>query len=122
MQLTVIFVSHDLGLIAETCDRNAVFYAGQVVEVGTAEDIIHRPRHPYTEALVAATPDMTEVGKLLQGIPGQPPLAGRWPDGCRFSNRCPKAQAECSKPQEMRHLSDGRGVRCILADDAGEMQ
>jgi oligopeptide/dipeptide ABC transporter ATP-binding protein len=120
--LTVIFVSHDLGLIAETCDRIAVFYAGQVVEIGAAEDIIHAPMHPYTSALVGATPDMAEVGKLLQGIPGQPPLAGNWPQGCRFSNRCPHAQAACAQPQELRERENGRGVRCILADGTGKLQ
>jgi oligopeptide/dipeptide ABC transporter ATP-binding protein len=120
--LTVIFVSHDLGLIAETCDRIAVFYAGQVVEVGTAADIIYRPRHPYTAALVGATPDMSEVGVLLQGIPGQPPLAGRWPEGCRFRNRCPHAHDRCVEPQALREVDNGRGVRCVLVDDVGVIQ
>jgi oligopeptide/dipeptide ABC transporter ATP-binding protein len=115
--LTVVFVSHDLGLIAETCDRIAVFYAGQVVEIGNAEDIIHRAKHPYTAALVGATPDMSEVGQLLSGIPGQPPLAGRWPEGCRFRNRCPQAHAACEQPQELRQLEGGREVRCVLVDE-----
>ena len=114
--LTIIFVSHDLGLVAETCDRIAVFYAGQIVEVGEANDIIHRPRHPYTRALVGATPDMTQVGRLLPGIPGYPPMVGKWPTGCRFRNRCALAREGCELPQELRHLLNERRVRCILAD------
>lgn len=114
--LTIIFVSHDLGLIAETCDRIAVFYAGEIVELGQTADIIHKPRHPYTQALVGATPDMNEVGRLLPGIPGHPPVAGRWPDGCRFRNRCALATAACELPQDLRQLPNDRKVRCVLAD------
>src|SRR5690606_23992874 len=114
--LTIIFVSHDLGLIAETCDRIAVFYAGEIVEVGDIDDIILRPKHPYTLALVGATPDMSEVGRLLRGIPGYPPVAGKWPTGCRFRPRCPKATAGCELRQELRPLPNNRDVRCILVE------
>lgn len=114
--LTVVFVSHDLGLVAETCDRVAVFYAGQVVETGDVADIIHSPKHPYTQALVAATPDMSEVGKVLRGIAGHPPVAGQWPTGCRFRQRCALAETQCEAHQELRVLTHRREVRCILAD------
>ena len=114
--LTIIFVSHDLGLIAETCDRIAVFYAGEIVEIGEAEDIILRPRHPYTQALVGATPDMAEVGRLLRGIPGYPPVAGKWPTGCRFRPRCEFAREGCEMRQELRDLPADRKVRCVLVD------
>jgi peptide/nickel transport system ATP-binding protein len=114
--LTIIFVSHDLGLVAETCDRIAVFYAGEIVEVGETDDIILRPKHPYTQALVGATPDMSEVGRLLRGIPGYPPVSGKWPTGCRFRNRCEFAREGCELRQELRQLPNERQVRCLLVD------
>jgi peptide/nickel transport system ATP-binding protein len=94
--LAVLFVSHDLAVISELCDRVVVFYAGEMVESGPAEEIIERPRHPYTQALlqVASVGDFRR--RELQVIAGQPPQVGADITGCRFAGRCPAATATCS--------------------------
>ena len=93
--LAVLFVSHDLALIRELCDRVVVFYAGEAVETGPVEEIIDRPRHPYTQALlrVASVGDFQR--RELQVIPGQPPQVGEDIAGCRFAARCPAAIDAC---------------------------
>ena len=93
--LAVLFVSHDLAVIRELCDRVVVFYAGEVVEAGPVEEIIERPRHPYTQALlrVASVGDFQR--RELQVIPGQPPQVGAQITGCRFAARCPAAVDAC---------------------------
>jgi oligopeptide/dipeptide ABC transporter ATP-binding protein len=111
--IAVLFISHDLGLVARLCHRIAVAYAGQVVETGSARDLLHRPRHPYTQALVRCVPDLTEIGVLRRGIPGYPPAAGSWPAGCRFRTRCPEAGAACEQPQALLPIGyAGSEVRC----------
>ncbi len=93
--LAVLFVSHDLAVIRELCDRVVVFYAGEVVEAGPVEEIIERPRHPYTQALlrVASVGDFQR--RELEVIPGQPPQVGAQITGCRFAERCPAAVDAC---------------------------
>jgi peptide/nickel transport system permease protein len=97
--LSIMFISHDLGLVARLCDRVAVMYAGEIVEMGRAEDIIMSPQHPYTRGLMSAVPDMTQIGKLQHGIPGTPPMIGAWPSGCRFQPRCRYALEQCGTRQ-----------------------
>ena len=94
--LAVLFVSHDLAVIRELCDRVVVFYAGEIVEAGPVEEIIERPRHPYTQALlrVASVGDFQR--RELEVIPGQPPHVGARITGCRFAERCPAATAACT--------------------------
>ena len=110
--LSVLFISHDLGLVAQFCDRLAVAYAGEIVETGPARAILTDPRHPYTRGLVRCVVDMDEIGILRRGIPGSPPLAGTWPDGCRFRARCEMAQSGCESAQQLKFSTALREVRC----------
>jgi peptide/nickel transport system ATP-binding protein len=121
--LAVLFVSHDLAVIRELCDRVVVFYAGEVVEAGPVEEIIERPRHPYTQALlrVASVGDFTR--RELEVIPGQPPRVGARIDGCRFAERCPAAVGACRAGEiTLTRLSQGEGgaaheARCVRVND-----
>ena len=116
--LAVLFVSHDLAVIRELCDRVVVFYAGEVVESGPVEEIIERPRHPYTQALlqVASVGDFRR--RELRVIPGQPPPVGADITGCRFAGRCPAAIEACrSGPVSLVPLCPGHQARCVRASD-----
>jgi peptide/nickel transport system ATP-binding protein len=116
--LAVLFVSHDLAVIRELCDRVVVCYAGEVVESGPVEEIIERPRHPYTQALlrVASVGDFQR--RELQVIPGQPPRVGADITGCRFAERCPAAIEACrSGPVSLVPLSPVHQSRCVRATD-----
>jgi peptide/nickel transport system ATP-binding protein len=117
LRMSVLFVSHDLAVVAELCDRIVVFYAGEVVEVGQRDEIIASPRHPYTEALL-------RVGSLaaqeddLEVIPGQPPAVGELRSGCRFSGRCPYEVDRCSAgPVPLSEVTPGRWARCVRVDE-----
>jgi peptide/nickel transport system ATP-binding protein len=91
----IIFISHDISIVAEVCDRIGVMYAGQMVESGTSEEVFYQPRHPYTRALVNSFPTLAGDRKKLEPIPGEPPdLVGEIP-GCRFCDRCPESGAAC---------------------------
>jgi peptide/nickel transport system ATP-binding protein len=117
--LAVLFVSHDLAVVAELCDRVVVFYAGEVVESGPAAEIIERPRHPYTQALlrVASVGDFRR--RELQVIGGQPPQVGEDITGCRFAGRCPAAASACrSGPIAPVTAGTGHEVRCVRAQEA----
>jgi oligopeptide/dipeptide ABC transporter ATP-binding protein len=105
LKMAVVLITHDLGVVAETCDSVVVMYAGKVVEQGTAEDIFHRPAHPYTRGLLNSIPESSEgterkKGGRLETIPGLVPSLHNLPKGCRFMDRCKRAQPEtCSKAQ-----------------------
>jgi peptide/nickel transport system ATP-binding protein len=113
----VIFITHDLGVVARIADRVAVMYAGQIVEQGTAHEIFARPMHPYTQGLLRCIPipGKTKRGEHLGSIPGiVPNLIGDL-SGCMFRNRCDHAQDACAASDiALRELSAGRGYRCIL--------
>jgi oligopeptide/dipeptide ABC transporter ATP-binding protein len=109
--ISVLFISHDLGLVARLCHRIAVAYAGEIVEIGAAGRLLRAPTHPYTKGLVRCVPQIHAVGVLQRGIPGAPPPAGAWPAGCRFAPRCPEATADCAAPQALSPLPGG-GARC----------
>jgi oligopeptide/dipeptide ABC transporter ATP-binding protein len=115
--LSVVLVSHDLGVIAQACARVAVMYAGRIVETGSVEDVLRRPRHPYTEALLAAVPKVGSNGSLeaLRPIGGQPPELDALPPGCSFAPRCPYAEPACERfDMELdRHVSQPSA--CIRA-------
>ncbi len=117
--LAVVFVSHDLAVIAELCDRIVVFYAGEVVETGSAQEIIERPRHPYTQALlrVASVGDFRR--RELEVIAGQPPQVGADIVGCRFAERCPVAIPACrADAVHPVTIAYDHHVRCVRARDA----
>jgi oligopeptide/dipeptide ABC transporter ATP-binding protein len=116
--LAVLFVSHDLAVIRELCDRVVVFYAGEVVESGPVREIIERPRHPYTRALlrVASVGDFQR--RELEVIPGQPPQVGARITGCRFAERCPAAVDACRAGDiALTQLGPAHEARCVRAGD-----
>jgi peptide/nickel transport system ATP-binding protein len=116
--LAVLFVSHDLAVIRELCDRVIVFYAGEVVEAGPVAEIIERPRHPYTQALlrVASVGDFQR--RELEVIPGQPPPVGAQITGCRFAERCPAAVDACRAGDIAPiRLSPAHEARCVRVND-----
>jgi oligopeptide/dipeptide ABC transporter ATP-binding protein len=93
--LALIFITHNLGIVAKMCDRLAVMYAGRVVESGPVKQIFNAPAHPYTEALLNSIPRMSDGRERLTAIDGQPPDLSRLPPGCAFAARCPRAFARC---------------------------
>jgi len=116
--LAVLFVSHDLAVIRELCDRVVVFYAGEVVESGAVEEIIERPRHPYTQALLRVASVGDYQRRELEVIAGQPPRVGAEITGCRFAARCPAAIDACrSAAISLAKLAPGHQARCIRAND-----
>lgn len=124
--MSIILVTHDLGVVADLCDDVSVMYAGQIVESGTVRDVLVRPEHPYTMALLAADPHAIidfEGTTRLASIPGQVPLPGSWTSGCRFASRCRFAQDECKAaiPLLPRAHGDG-GVRCVRRDEVAGRQ
>jgi peptide/nickel transport system ATP-binding protein len=114
--LAVLFVSHDLAVIAELCDRVVVCYGGEVVESGPTEEILLRPRHPYTRELVRVA--ALGLGRRgLEVIPGQPPAPGAAIPGCWFADRCRFTTDSCrSGPVSLTSVADGHDVRCVRAD------
>ncbi|MFE6646907.1 ABC transporter ATP-binding protein [Nocardioides sp. NPDC057772] len=113
----LMLITHDMGVVAEMADRVVVFYAGQVVETGTADEILDRPQHPYTRALLDAIPRRdTPRDQEMPAIPGAVPALNEMPSGCRFVTRCSEAAPECEVFQPLRDIS-GRQVRCWRPDE-----
>jgi len=114
----LLFISHDLGVVARLCDRILVMYAGRVVETADAATLLSRPLHPYTRALLACAPELGRPHKRLAPIPGAPPSLDRLPAGCHFAPRCEFSQARCQRgAMDLRPWPDGRRVRCIRAEE-----
>jgi len=111
--MSVLFVTHDLGVVSETCDRMITMYAGRVVERGPVKEVLAAPGHPYTAGLLAALPSPESRGGRLATIPGRVPPPGDVVEGCIFRPRCPYAQDECRTEQKLIALTDTREVRCI---------
>ena len=121
LQVSVVFVSHDLAVIAQTCRRVAVMYAGQVVETGPVESVFREPRHPYTLGLLRSVPDVDDLREVLATIPGAPPDLANPPSGCRFHPRCPFAQDDCVEGEfPLRSLDGERATACIHHQLAAE--
>jgi peptide/nickel transport system ATP-binding protein len=117
-KMAIIFVTHDLGVVASVCDDVSVMYAGQVVEQAPIDDFFAAPRHPYSVGLLDSMPQSVGKGERLRMIAGTVPLPGRLPPGCRFAPRCPYVVEDCTTaPQELERLEDGRLVRCIRHAD-----
>jgi oligopeptide/dipeptide ABC transporter ATP-binding protein len=121
----MILISHDLGVVAEVCQRILVMYAGKVVESGPALEILRNPSHPYTRGLLESRARADPGGRLLSFIPGEVPEATRWPEGCRFHTRCPEAWEKCRlEPPVLPHPPDremdgGRWARCWSLEEEG---
>ena len=118
LNLTIVFISHDLRIVRYVSHRVAVMYLGLVVEVGDTETIFTRPAHPYTAALLAAAPDLDPAKKsTTEAVRGELPSPLRIPHGCAFHPRCPKAFSRCQTDIPARHTSEnGRLTWCHLAD------
>ncbi|TQJ34931.1 dipeptide/oligopeptide/nickel ABC transporter permease/ATP-binding protein [Arthrobacter sp. SLBN-122] len=118
--MSVVMVTHDLGVVADICDQVAVMYAGQVVENGKTQAVLDHPRHPYTLALLAADPHANHADSMperLATISGQVPQPKDWPAGCRFAARCQFAGSACMEPVPLLRSGTGEGlVRCVKAD------
>jgi len=117
--MAVVFVTHDLGVVADICDRVVVMYAGQVVEEAALDPVFVRPRHPYSAGLLASMPQTATAGAALTVIRGQVPSPDAWPVGCRFADRCEYVTDACrSAPVEWRaDPHDDGGVRCVRVDE-----
>ncbi len=112
--VAIVFVSHDLAVIAQTCRRVAVMYGGMVVETGPVESVFRNPRHPYTLSLLRSVPDYDLVRDRLASIPGAPPDLASPPGGCPFHPRCPFAQEDCKAGEfPLRPLGPDRATACI---------
>jgi oligopeptide/dipeptide ABC transporter ATP-binding protein len=113
--ISIIFVTHNLGIVARMCDRLAVMYAGKIVESGTVRELFDTPHHPYTRALLGSMPKLGSKEPLL-AIPGQPPDLANLPPGCAFHPRCSEALPECAgrEPEDVR-VAAGRTARCWRA-------
>jgi len=123
--LSLLFISHNLGIVADIADRVAVMYSGQVVEEGPADQILRDPHHPYTRALMESMPSSHEElhstrGDRLPAISGTPPLPGARPSGCAFRDRCPIVLPACAeiRPALYGNADGERAVRCLRAPEA----
>lgn len=120
MQLALILITHDLGVVAEMADRVAVMYAGRVVEEAGVKELFHDPKHPYTRGLMASMPG-DAPGERLRAIQGTVPPLGQLPPGCAFAPRCPDRFEPCmSLPPGTTSFAGGRAVKCYLHGDAVE--
>ena len=113
----IILITHDLGVVAQVCDRVIVMYAGQIVEVASVTELFHTPQHPYTRALLDSLPrpDATEKGQRLPAIEGIVPSLFELPEGCRFHQRCRFAQEQCkAQPPQLEEHSKLHSARCFF--------
>jgi oligopeptide/dipeptide ABC transporter ATP-binding protein len=117
---SIVLISHDLGVLAQVCDRVAILYAGQLVELGSAADVLRAPRHPYTRALVEAVPSPDHAPGALVTVGGRLPDLTDPPAGCRFVERCPYAMPICGTVPALEPVSDGHRVACWYAHGARE--
>jgi oligopeptide/dipeptide ABC transporter ATP-binding protein len=113
LDLAMILITHDMGIVADTCDRVTVLYAGQVCETGTTEQVFETPKHPYTEALLSSVPSLALRKEKLEVIPGNVPNLIHPPSGCRFHPRCSYARQICvDQDPQVESIGDGRFVHC----------
>jgi oligopeptide/dipeptide ABC transporter ATP-binding protein len=111
---SLVFVTHDLPVVAQVCDQLAVMYAGQIVERGAVKEVLTRPSHPYTLGLVRSAPDVDRVRSSLMAIPGSPPSLINPPTGCRFHPRCSFAEQDCETTMPpLKPISAGRATACL---------
>lgn len=114
--MSVMFITHDLGVIAEMADRVIVMYAGRIMEVVPVRELFAAPAHPYTIGLLHSRPSLVAKGHKLTCIPGMVPSLLDMPPGCPFADRCPRAEADCrSSLPELREIAPGHAVRCFHA-------
>lgn len=121
-QSAILFITHDMSVVAETADRVMVMYAGQIVEEAPVRELFLNPQHPYTAALLKTMPSLETEVKRLPSIPGTVPPAYALPKGCRFAPRCPHAMAQCHQDSPTIHyIQETHKVRCHLFTEKGEL-
>ncbi|MGB6118471.1 MAG: ABC transporter ATP-binding protein [Mesorhizobium sp.] len=114
--VSIIMITHDMGVAAQLCDRVAVMYAGRIVEIGPAREIFKRPAHPYTQGLLKSIPQLGHRQKRLYAIPGQPPSLFDPPKGCRFAERCPHVMPKCAEYPPTTKLGNDHSAACWLLE------
>jgi peptide/nickel transport system ATP-binding protein len=113
----LMFITHDLGVVAEVCTRMVTMYAGEIVEDAPVDDALTRPRHPYTSGLLRSLPRLAKHREALPSIRGRVPSPSEMPPGCRFRARCDHAQPACAGEQVAAEVSPGHQARCMRAVD-----
>ncbi len=116
LKLTLVLITHNIGIVAETADEVAVMYAGRIAELGGTDSLFEKPLHPYTKALLNSVPNITKKGQVLSWIPGAPPDLAEPPPGCLFHPRCPYAFDRCNREEPMLLRLEGTEVACHLYD------
>ena len=120
--VSIILITHDLGVVAKIADRIAVMYAGNIIEIGSKRDIFYNPKHPYTKGLLNSVPRLDLVEEELQPIDGTPPDLFSPPPGCAFAARCPQAMIVCNKIQpDVTNITNEHKVHCWLQDPRASM-
>jgi oligopeptide/dipeptide ABC transporter ATP-binding protein len=115
--MALLLITHNLGIVGDMADRVAVMYAGQIVELSSARELLQRPLHPYTRALLNSVPKLGQRARRLVAIPGNVPRLGQFPPGCRFFPRCPSAHPECANTMpDLIETEPGRWVRCLYQE------
>ena len=118
---SIVMITHDLGVIAETCEEVAVFYAGQIVEQANVMELFHHTAHPYTLGLLQAVTSLGGENRMLYTIPGIVPPGGQWSEGCRFADRCARCTERCREAMPaLTEVSPGHKCRCFL--NSGEVE
>ena len=116
--MAMVFVTHNLGVVADICDRVVVMYAGQIVEESSIYELFRQPRHPYTEGLLRSMPRLSKRAGDLPSISGSAPVPWNLPEGCRFAPRCPYAQLKCTVGSPtLKFLNQDQSSRCIRVDE-----
>ena len=110
----LIWITHDLAVVAGLADRVAVMYAGKIVEEGPVDAVLDAPLHPYTRGLIGSVPGRNRRGRPLAQIPGMAPSLSNLPPGCSFTPRCPRAQPPCAEAPPLVEALPGRKVRCFF--------
>ena len=120
--MSVLLITHDLGVVAETCDRVAVMYAGKIVEQAPVVELFERPKHPYTHGLFRSLPTLAKKKAQLAVIPGSVPSPFDFPTGCRFRTRCSMAEEICKQEPPLREIAPDHLAACHFAEEVGEME
>ena len=116
--LALVFITHDFGVISQICDKVAVMYAGKIVEIGPAAEILKSPAHPYTARLKSCVPELGQGKRNLIAIPGFPPMIDNMPSGCAFASRCGKAEQNCQSAMvDVKKIGQDRAVRCLFPEE-----
>ena len=116
--LALVFITHDFGVISQICDKVAVMYAGKIVEIGPAAEILKSPAHPYTARLKSCVPELGQGKRNLIAIPGFPPMIDNMPSGCAFASRCEKVKQNCQSAMvDVKKIGEERAVRCLFPEE-----